>query len=174
MIERLSHGANTWRAQSSMVCLYLGAIVTANLIVARFGPSVTIINAVLFIGLDLSSRDKLHEAWHRNGLIWKMGILIAVGSLFSWILNRGAGQIALASFVSFACAALVDTIIYQLLHGKHYFIKVNGSNIFSAAVDSILFPTLAFGILLPLIILGQFMAKIFGGAIWAYVLHKDI
>ena len=50
------------------VVLYLFAIVAANLLVARFGPSVTIINAFLFIGLDLTTRDGLHEAWGKSGL----------------------------------------------------------------------------------------------------------
>ena len=155
-----------------MVCLYLVAIVLANLSVAHFGPSSTIVNAFLFIGLDLTSRDKLHEAWHNNGLIWKMGLLIATGSLISWLLNRNAGQIALASFIAFACAAVVDTIVYQILRKQKYMVKVNGSNIFSAATDSIIFPTIAFGGFLPWITLGQFAAKVFGGAIWAIILRR--
>jgi len=146
--------------------------VLANLSVAHFGPSSTIVNAFLFIGLDLTSRDKLHEAWHNNGLIWKMGLLIATGSLISWLLNRNAGQIALASFIAFACAAVVDTIVYQILRKQKYMVKVNGSNIFSAATDSIIFPTIAFGGFLPWITLGQFAAKVFGGAIWAIILRR--
>ena len=152
--------------------MYLVAIIAANLSVAYFGPSVTIINAFLFIGLDLTSRDKLHEAWHNNGLIWKMGLLIAFGSLLSWVLNRGAGRIALASFIAFACAAVVDTIVYQILRKQKYMVKVNGSNIFSAAVDSIIFPTIAFGGFLPWITLGQFATKVFGGAVWSIILRK--
>jgi len=155
-----------------MVFLYLIAIVLANLSVAHFGPSSTIVNAFLFIGLDLTSRDKLHDAWHHNGLIWKMGLLIATGSLISWLLNRNAGQIALASFIAFACAAVVDTIVYQILRKQKYMVKVNGSNIFSAATDSIIFPTIAFGGFLPWITLGQFAAKVFGGAIWAIILRR--
>ena len=155
-----------------MVFLYLTAIVLANLSVAHFGPSSTIVNAFLFIGLDLTSRDKLHEAWHNNGLIWKMGLLIATGSIISWLLNRNAGQIALASFIAFACAAVVDTIVYQILRKQKYMVKVNGSNIFSAATDSIIFPTIAFGGFLPWITLGQFAAKVFGGAIWSFILRK--
>lgn len=156
----------------SYVFLYLFAIIAANLSVAHFGPSSTIINAFLFIGLDLTSRDKLHEAWHGRGLVWKMGVLIAVGSLLSWVLNRNAGQIALASFIAFACAATVDTLIYHLLHERNYLVKVNGSNIFSAAADSIIFPTLAFGTFMPWIVLGQFAAKVGGGFIWSLVLKS--
>ena len=104
-----------------------------------------------------------------------MGVLIAAGSLLSWLLNRGAGRIALASFIAFTCAAIIDTIAYQILRKQKYMIKVNGSNIFGAAADSILFPTIAFGAFLPWIIAGQFAAKLLGGAVWSWVLkpHKQ-
>lgn len=152
--------------------MYLTAIIAANLVTTKFGPASSIVNAFLFIGLDLTARDKLHEAWRKNGLIWKMGALIACGSFLSWAINRNAGMISVASFAAFACAALVDTIVYQLLHERSYIVKINGSNVFGALVDSLVFPTVAFGGFLPLITLGQFAAKVIGGALWAYVLEK--
>lgn len=152
------------------VALYLAAIVAANLTVAIWGPNMTVVNAFLFIGLDLTCRDRLHDAWHDNGLAWKMAALIAVGSALSWLLNRDAGQIALASFVAFACAATIDTLAYHVLRNRIWWQRVNGSNILSAAVDSVVFPTLAFGAFMPLIVLGQFVAKITGGALWSIVL----
>lgn len=152
------------------VVLYLAAIVAANLITAKFGPSASIVNAFLFIGLDLTSRDRLHEAWHKRGLIWKMGLLIGIGSLLSWLLNRNAGMIAIASFAAFASASVVDTIVYQSLHKRSYLVKVNGSNVFSALIDSLIFPTIAFGGIMPLITLGQFTAKVFGGFVWSMAL----
>ena len=145
----------------------------ANLSVAFFGPVSSIVNAFLFIGLDLTGRDKLHEAWQGRGLVWKMALLIASGSILSWLINRNAGSIALASFVAFGCAAVVDTIIYQLLHHKTKFIKVNGSNVLSAAVDSIVFPALAFGFPLMFgIMAGQFAAKVAGGFVWSLILRR--
>lgn len=158
----------TW----AYVALYLSAIVAANLLVARFGPSVTIFTAFLFIGLDLTSRDGLHEAWGNNGLWWKMMLLIGTGSLISYALNSAAGQIALASFVAFAAAGVTDTIVYQALHKRAWMVKVNGSNVASAMVDSIVFPTLAFGAFLPLIVLGNFAAKVGGGFMWAWIIGK--
>ena len=154
------------------VVLYLLAIVLANLSVAAFGPGITIVNAFLFIGLDLTARDKLHDLWHGSRLAIKMGTLIAAGSLISWWLNRDAGQIALASFASFAVAAVVDTIMYHLLRKHSRLIRVNGSNIFSALVDSITFPTLAFGGFLPLITFGQFISKVAGGYVWSVIIMK--
>ena len=152
--------------------LYLTAIVAANLLVARFGPSVTIFTAFMFIGLDLTSRDGLHEAWGGRWLWPKMLSLIAVGSLLSWLLNRNVGPIALASFVAFASAGMVDALVYQALHKRPWFVKVNGSNVFSAAADSIIFPTLAFGVFMPLIVLSNFVAKVGGGFVWSLVLRR--
>lgn len=151
------------------VILYLVAIVLANLSVATFGPSMTIVNAFLFIGLDLTARDQLHEAWRGNNLFLKMTALIAAGSLLSWLLNADAGRIALASFVAFAAAATVDAIAYQLLGGLPRWLKINGSNVPSALVDSIVFPTLAFGGFMWAITLGQFAAKVLGGFVWSLV-----
>jgi hypothetical protein len=51
-----------------MIILYLAAIVAANLSVAHFGPSVAVLNAFLFIGLDLTTRDALHERWRGRNL----------------------------------------------------------------------------------------------------------
>jgi hypothetical protein len=157
-------------SQFSYVVLYLTAIVAANLTVAWFGPKVTIVNAFLFIGLDLTARDRLHDAWHGRRLWPKMAALIAAGSLLSWLLNRDAGQIALASFVAFGCAGVVDALVYHLLGGYPRWMRINGSNVPSALVDSLVFPTLAFGGFLPLITLGQFAAKVTGGFVWSVAL----
>ncbi len=149
------------------VIMYLVAIVLANLTVAAFGPNMVIINAFLFIGLDLTARDHLHDSWRGNKLLPKMVALIAAGSILSWILNRNAGSIALASFVAFAAAAIVDAVIYHLMGRYPRWLRVNGSNVPSAFVDSIIFPTLAFGSFLWPIVLGQFVAKTLGGFVWS-------
>jgi hypothetical protein len=156
----------------TLVALYLVAIVLADLSVAYFGPSSTIINAFLFIGLDITTRDALHEAWEHRHLWLKMLVLIAAGSLISFILNRNAGPIALASFSAFLLAGIADTVVYSMLHKQSKFAKVNGSNVVSAAVDSIVFPTLAFGGLIPHIVVGQFVAKVIGGFVWSIILRK--
>ena len=151
------------------VILYLVAIVLANLTVAAFGPQMAIVNAFLFIGLDLTARDQLHDTWRGNHLLIKMTALIAAGSILSYMLNRDAAQIALASFVAFAAASIMDAVIYQLLGKYPRWLRINGSNIPSAAVDSMIFPTIAFGGFLWPIVLGQFLAKTLGGFVWSLV-----
>lgn len=153
------------------ILLYLAAIILANLSSATFGPGASIINAFLFIGLDLTARDKLHDAWQGRGLLWKMGALIVAGSALSWAINRDAGQIAIASFVAFALAATVDTIVYHAIHDDTYMRRVNVSNFFSAMTDSLVFPTIAFGGFLPWVTLGQLLAKLLGGYIWSLILR---
>ena len=117
----------------------------------------------MFIGLDLTLRDRLHNAWRGSHLLWKMAGLIAAGSLISWGLNADAGRIGVASFVAFAVAASFDAVVY------HRTGSITKSNVAGAAADSVLFPTIAFGSLLPWVILGQFAAKVFGGEVWRHV-----
>jgi len=157
------------------IILYLTAIVLANVSVAIFGPQVTIVNAFLFIGLDLTARDKLHEAWHKKGLVLKMGLLILSGSVLSWAINHNAGRIAVASFIAFACAGIVDTFVFQKLMRYSSWVRINGSNVPSALIDSIVFPGVAFGFpLMYGVMAGQFVAKVLGGFIWSLILRKQL
>lgn len=154
------------------ILLYLVAIVLANLSVGYFGVNALYINAFLFIGLDLTARDKLHDAWHGKYLWLKMTALVFTGSLLSWLLNSSVAQIAFASFVAFMAAGVVDTLTYQLLFKRRAMVRINGSNVFSAMVDSLIFPTIAFGAIMPMVVIGQFAAKVVGGFVWAYLLGK--
>ncbi len=153
-----------------IILIFLSAIVLANLSVVYFGPISTPFNAFILIGLDLSLRDRIHEKWHGNNLGLKMFGLICAGALITYLLNRNAGMICVGSVVAFASALMVDSLLYERFFEKSKFTKMNYSNIGSALTDSILFPTIAFGVFMPLIILGQFVAKILGGALWAWIL----
>lgn len=132
----------------------------------------SIVNAFLFIGLDLTSRDKLHELWYNKVLFPKMMALIISGSIISFLLNRASYRISIASTIAFMCAGLVDYAIYSILHDKARMLKINGSNMGSSLVDSLVFPTIAFGQLMPFIILGQFVAKVGGGFVWSLILFR--
>ena len=163
----------TWRnIGGNLVLIYLAAIVSANLIITVFGPAWSILTAAVFIGLDLTSRDRLHEVWKGRWMVAKMGALIAVGSGLSYALNQGAGQIALASFVAFAASATLDAIVYAILGRFGWFARSNGSNVVGSAADSLIFPTLAFGGFMPLVTLGQFVAKVVGGFVWSLILKR--
>jgi uncharacterized PurR-regulated membrane protein YhhQ (DUF165 family) len=151
------------------IVAYAAAMILANLSVAAFGPSVTPINAFVLIGLDLALRDWLHVRLK----VWQMGSLIAATGALTYLLNPAAGQIAIASACAFTAAALVDWSTFAKLRGSWLF-RANGSNVAGAAVDSLLFPTIAFGVLMPHIVAMQFVAKVAGGAVWAWLLNRKL
>jgi uncharacterized PurR-regulated membrane protein YhhQ (DUF165 family) len=148
---------------------YAVAMIAANLLVATFGPSVTAINAFLLIGLDLTLRDWLHFRLKT----WQMGGLIIGTGLITYALNPASGMIAVASAVSFLAASIVDWAMFVKTTGS-WIKRANVSNTAGAAVDSLLFPTIAFGALMPEIVALQFIAKVSGGAVWSYVLEKKL
>jgi uncharacterized PurR-regulated membrane protein YhhQ (DUF165 family) len=151
------------------IVAYAAAMILANLSVAAFGPSVTPINAFVLIGLDLTLRDWLHVRLK----VWQMGSLIAATGALTYLLNPAAGQIAIASACAFTAAAVVDWGTFAKLRGTWLF-RANGSNVAGAAVDSLLFPTIAFGALMPHIVAMQFVAKVAGGAVWAWLLNRRL
>lgn len=157
-----------------LVVIYISALVAANLLVAHFGPWFSPINAFVLIGLDLALRDHLHDKWRGNHLALRMGGLIAAAGAVSYLLNPAAGMIAIASVTAFTAAMLVDALVYQTLIRKRWLVRANGSNASGAAVDSVVFPTIAFGGFMPEIVLLQFAAKVCGGAVWAWVISKTL
>ena len=151
------------------ILIYAAAMTVANLSVAHFGPWISPINAFVLIGLDLALRDWLQV--HMKA--WQMGVLIACTGVMTYVLNPTAGTIAVASAVAFSAAALVDWATFTRLKGSWLF-RANGSNVTGAAVDSLIFPTLAFGVLMPQIVLAQFVAKVAGGSIWSWLLSMKM
>ena len=160
------------RTSQIWVAIYLCSIVLANMIIVWFGPGASIINAFVLIGLDLSLRDRLHDAWEGKQLWLKMFALICSGSVITILLNLEAMPIAIASAVAFGVSGLGDAFVYQFLRKYQYLLRVNGSNVVGSALDSLIFPTLAFGALMPEIVIGQFLAKIVGGGLWSVVLKR--
>lgn len=151
---------------TAAIATYIASITAANLLVAHYGPSVTIINAFALIGLDLVLRDYLHDEWQQNRTR-NLAALIASAGVVSYLLNPATARIAIASTAAFTLAALVDWGVYSLAHRSPWLVRSNASNVAGAAVDSLVFPTLAFGMVLWPIVIGQFVAKSFGGAAWS-------
>lgn len=152
------------------VITYIAALVAANLLVAWLGPWFSVINSLVLIGLDLSLRDKLHDKWHGNP--FKIGALIVAAGVISYLLNPASSQIAIASVVAFCASMVADAVVYQTLRDRAWMVKANSSNAAGALADSVIFPTVAFGSLMPEIVAMQFVAKLVGGAVWSWVLRK--
>lgn len=153
--------------------IYIAALVAANLLVAWLGVWFSLVNAFVLIGLDLSLRDKLHDLWEGEKLPIKMGGLIATASVVSYAINPATGMIAFASLAAFSLSMVADSVVYQYLKYKDKVIRINGSNIAGAAVDSVVFPTIAFGGLMLEIVALQFLAKVVGGFIWGKILNRS-
>jgi len=152
--------------------IYIAALVAANLLVAWLGVWFSLVNAFVLIGLDLSLRDKLHDLWEGDKLPIKMGGLIATASIVSYAINPATGMIAFASLAAFSLSMVADTLVYRYLKDKEWMIRVNGSNIAGSAVDSVVFPTIAFGGLMLEIVALQFIAKVGGGYIWSRIFNR--
>lgn len=154
-----------------LICLiYVSAMCLANLSVSHFGPWVSPINSFVFIGLDLALRDHLHDRTKGNPFF--MGGLIAVAAIASYLLNPASGTIAVASLVAFTLASTADWAVYSRMSERPFMIRSNSSNIVGAAVDSVVFPALAFGAFMPGVVLAQFAAKAGGGFVWSVTLRR--
>jgi uncharacterized PurR-regulated membrane protein YhhQ (DUF165 family) len=155
----------------ALVGAYLAAIVAANLLVAH-DPSWVYVNGFLFIGLDLTTRDVLHDRWGARRVPY-LALMVIAGSIISYLLNDDAQRIAIASTVAFAAAFTTDAVIYARVHRRPFLERANMSNIPAAVVDSIVFPLIAFpGPLDWKLVAGLAAAKIGGGAVWAIVLDR--
>ena len=153
------------------VIAYLLAIAIANILASTYGPSITIFTSFVLIGFDFSCRDYLQQRWEGGRLWFRMFALIAAGGIISYVINADSARIAVASCVSFSVASGIDAIVFALIGRKvHKFYRWNGTNLVGAGIDSILFPTLAFGVLLPAVVIGQYVAKVLGGLFWSVIL----
>lgn len=154
------------------VVAYIGAIALANVLVAWLGPAISVVNAFILIGLDLSLRDYLHDGF-RGRRALKLGAMIAAGGVVAYAVDPAAGRIAAASAIAFVVAAAADSFVYWAMRRSEWLVRANGSNVVGALVDSFTFPALAFGFpLLWPVMLGQFVAKVAGGALWSLVIAR--
>ena len=151
-----------------LIATYITAMVTANLLVWWLGPWFSPFIAFLLIGLDLTLRDVMHDRLTR----WQMLAVVLAGGLITLGLNPSAAKIAIASATAFTLSACADWVAYTILRSKPWLVRSNGSNVVGAAVDSLIFPTLAFGSFLPHIVAMQFAAKVCGGAVWSMLCRK--
>lgn len=156
------------------VLIYIAAVVAANLSVAHFGPASTPINAFLLIGLDLAIRDRLHLNWRGRALWARMFALIAGAGAASYLLNPASGVIAVASLAAFSAAAVASAIVFQAARRYPVLARANGANIAGAAADSLIFPLIAFGTIFPTIAFLQFLAKVAGGAVWSWLVFRNV
>lgn len=150
------------------VAAYAGAMVLANLSISAFGPKMAPINGFILIGLDLALRDWLHVRLKT----WQMLGLIAVTGCITLALDPAAAHIALASATALIAAALADWLMFAGLNRQRWVVRSNLSNVAGAAVDSLVFPVMAFGGLQADLVATMFLAKVGGGLFWSLLLAR--
>jgi uncharacterized PurR-regulated membrane protein YhhQ (DUF165 family) len=151
----------------SFVLAYLVAIVAANLAVAWFGQPALPYTAFLLIPFNLCARDVLHDRWEGRALAMKMAGLIGGGSLLTMALVWDARRVAVASFIAFGSAGLADTVGYWLMRRAPRLVRMNGSNLASSWVDSVVFPLVAFPAFSWWLVAAQAGSKFIGGLVWS-------
>lgn len=149
------------------IILYAIAIIIANSLAAKFGPSITPYTAFAFIGLDLTIKDYLQVRLTK----WQMASVIVGAGILAFAIDSSARFIAVASLIAFVVSSFADYITFRLTSGK-WLKRSMYSNAVGAAVDSIVFPTVAFGGLMPMIVAGQFVAKVAGASLFAVLVSK--
>lgn len=154
-----------------IVAIYLAAIILANVAVSILGASWSPVVGFIFIGLDLTLRDKLHEQWRGDRLFLKMATLIVWGGLLSVLVQPAATDVAIASCLTFILSSATDAWVYTRMRPRGKQRARYSSNVAGALVDSMIFIPMAFGVLLPLVMLAQFLAKAAGGMLWAWLLN---
>jgi uncharacterized PurR-regulated membrane protein YhhQ (DUF165 family) len=156
-----------------LVFAYVGAAVAANVTIAHFGPSATIWVAFLLIGLTITVRDKIHDRWQGIELAARMLVLICGAAVISYTFAPDAGRVGIASMLAFIASETVDTYVYDKLYQHQWLVRANASNTCASIVDSLVFPTIAFGSFIPWVVAGQFIAKTLGGYIWSLFLQPS-
>lgn len=168
-MERRGFGGRGKRlACLAAVAAYIAAISLANWLVTKYGHSALPFTAFAIIPFDMTARNVLHELWRGDWLLAKMTLLILCGASASFLLGGSSLSVCTASFLAFAIAGAVDSAVYQLLFDRNPLIKMNASNAAAAIADSVVFPLVAFGIIVVPVMLAQAAMKFVGGFAWSF------
>jgi hypothetical protein len=154
----------------TLVAVFLGAIVAANLITTHYGVSAVYYVAFGLIGLDLITRDRLADFWGTTRWL-KMGLLILTGGAISYYLNRNAATIAVASTIAFASSEVSEAVLYHVLRRRPWAERAPRAAILAAVVDSVVFISIAFGFTFEVVFL-QVCCKIAGATAWTWVVAR--
>ncbi len=145
-----------------LAALYLGLVILANWLAARYRVSVGFGReapaGVFCIGAVLVLRDWLQQL---KGLAWVMPLVYAAG-LASWWIGDAAGwtsleKVAVASVVAFTVSETVEAVVFTPVRRLSLTAGVLCSATVGNALDSYLFLRLAFGS--EAFFLGQFLGK---------------
>lgn len=154
--------------------IYIIAFVFANLLVQYFGNIGLIFSSLFLVPFDFIMRCFFHEKFKGKKLVFKLGLLVLLSSIITYIINFNTFNIALASCIGFLFAQVFASLFYQIFINKSYFIKVNGSDAIAIIIDSFIFQLIAFNEINIIITFSQFVLKLFGGFFWYWIIFKKL
>ena len=132
---------------------YLVAVVGANLIVKHYGASSTPYVAFFLVAAALIFRDQFAD------MVGYQRVLIQLA------------LIAKASVIAFTASEIIEGGLYIAWHKRPWMDRAPGSAAVAAAVDSVLFISIAFGFTFS-IAFAQWVAKVAGAWLWARVIQE--
>lgn len=150
-----------------MISVYVTMFLIANVLVSVFGPAITPINALFLIAGDMVLRDRIQ---YESGVAWSISACVIAG-LATIAIAPGSEMIAVASALSVMLAGSASALAFKLKSGG-FFSKAMPANISAAAVDSLAFPLIAFGSIMPGVTLAQFAAKTIGATIILMIIKR--
>ena len=149
------------------IAVYIVAVMFANYTATWFIPlpvfGLLSVGTVIF-GVTFTARDFVH----RMGRKYVYGMIAAAAILTSImaILTDTPYRIVIASFVTIFIAETADTEVYQRFIHRPWLVRVSASNAVSVPLDSIIFSSLAFVGMMPLI---DVLAIIWADIVWKWV-----
>ena len=150
-----------------MIAVYVLMFLVANVLVSVFGPAVTPINALFLIAGDMVLRDRIQ---YESGIAWSISACIIAG-LATIAVAPGSEMIAVASALSVTLAGCASALAFSIKSGG-FFSKAMPANIAAAAVDSVAFPLIAFGSVMPGVTIAQFAAKTIGATVILMIIKR--
>jgi uncharacterized PurR-regulated membrane protein YhhQ (DUF165 family) len=119
-------------------------LVLANLMVFKTGQAALLLTGLILVPFDFAVRIQLQERWARSGVWIRLILLMVVGGVLTVLILPDARWVAIASVSAFVASSLAGALVYALLAHHEKRLARIASIGSMAALDSIVFPLLAF------------------------------
>jgi hypothetical protein len=155
-----------------LIAIYLAVLVAANLVVYTTGQVALLLTGLVLVPLDFSIRVRLQEAWSGPGLWLRLAVLMVAGGGLTILVLPDASQVALASVSAFAAGSLLGAVVYAAALRWRTTVARGCSLGAMAAIDSVVFPMLAFEQVSGWLMVGQFLMKWLASGVFLVILNR--
>ena len=142
-----------------LVAAYLVALVLANLLIFQMGQVALLVTGLLLVPFDFAIRVRLQEAWAGPQLWVRLLGLMLAGGVLTILALPDAGQVALASVSAFAGGSIMGALAYTGMSRWWRALARPCALGVMSAVDSMIFPMIAFEQVSVGLMVGQFFMK---------------